>query len=372
MKSAPIAAAAFPLPFVCSLLLWVFCALLGTAAQAAEVTDLYQATVPVTSRDNERERVQAFGAALRSTLVRLTGRADSSNAPIIQRAIAAPQPYVETWLYRSEPAAEAGQGEQIVLQVSFFQPGIQRLLNDAGMAVWPQNRPDTLLWVVVQDELGQREFAAPGGSAAEVLAELQRLADERGLPLTLPVLDFEDRTALRPEQLWNLDADALRLASARYGIESILALRIYRLLNGEVIAKAAYLFRDQVREQEVLESPLAAFLETSVSMAAGELAGYYAVLLSGIDSSTDLLLTVDGIDSARDYAALLQYLEGLDAVNQVQIRAVQDSSVELQLRTGGQFRQLIESMALDRRMSPLGEVARENSSLFMHYEWLGQ
>jgi hypothetical protein len=59
-------------------------------------------------------------------------------------------------------------------------------------------------------------------------------------------------------------------------------------------------------------------------------------------------------------------------VNSVQLLSVEEGTVQLQLRTGGQFRQLIESIALDRRMSSVGEVSRLNQQVFMHYQWLAQ
>jgi hypothetical protein len=104
-------------------------------------------------------------------------------------------------------------------------------------------------------------------------------------------------------------------------------------------------------------------------MVAEELAGYYAILLSGIDNNTQVKMTVEGIKNTKDYAGLLRYVEGLAAVNGVQISQVEGGSVELQLRTGGQLRQLIESIALDRKMIPVAEVTRVNQDVFMHYLW---
>jgi len=339
---------------------------------AAELAGLYETTVPVASRDSERERNQSFTAALEQMLVRLTGRLDSTANPQVRRAIAAPQAYVEAWVYRSVPASVPGQPEQLVLQVSFFQSAIQRLLNEAGIPIWPESRPDTVLWVIVQDELGGRELATASGSDNAIFARLQQRALERGLPLVLPVLDFEDRIALRAEQLWNFDVEALRTASLRYRSESILALRLFRTLSGEVIGKAQHIFRARVREHEVLEGELDAFLDAAINLAAEELAANYAVLLSDTDSSSDLLLTVEGVKTLQDYASLLQYLRGLAVVNGVQVRSVEAESLELQLRTGGQFRQLMETIALDRRMAVQGELARDRGLVYLHYQWQGQ
>ena len=350
--------------------------LFALQAAAADVAGLYQASVTVTSRDDERQRQQGFTSALREILIKLTGRVDTNANPVIARALAAPQPYVETWAYNSidpDVAALAGEAVQISLQITFFQDGIQQLLNEASIAVWPQNRPDTLLWVAVQDELGERFLAQPApAEGGDLLSALQSSAAKRGVPLLLPLLDFQDLRALPLEQLWNFDIEALRLASARYQNDSILALRVFRSLRGDVIAKAVYIFRDRVLEFEALESPLEPFLDSSIDMAAQELAGYYAILLSGVDNSTEVLLTVDGIRNLTDYSGLLQYLGNLAVVNSVQLLGADGSTVQLQLRTGGQFRQLIESIALDRRMNAIGDVSRREQQIFMHYQWLLQ
>ncbi len=353
-----------------SLLLLLFPVL---PAEAGDVAGLNEALVVVNSRDDERERQQGFSTALREVLVKLTGRTDTNANPLIVRALAAPQSYVETWTYRSLPAGNPAQPEQIGMQVTYFQAGLQQLLNDAGIPVWPQNRPDTLLWVTVQDELGERYLAAPlPADGGEVLEQLQGAAVLRGVPLLLPLLDFEDLRALPLEQLWNFDIETLRRAALRYLSESILAVRVFRSLRGDVIGRAVYLFRDRVLEFEALESPLDSFLAGSLDMVAQELAAHYAILLSGVDNSTEVLLTVDGLRNPADYAGLLQYLGGIAAVNGVQLLGVEGGSVQLQLRTGGQFRQLIESIALDRRMSAIGEVSRSGQQVFMHYQWRSQ
>jgi hypothetical protein len=361
-----------------SLLLLLMPALLAPGARAAEVEGLYEAGATVTSRDDERQRQQGFNAALREVLIKLTGRNDTLENSVITRALAAPQSFVETWAYNSivpdDPFAQPAEAGQIQLQVTFFQAGIQQLLNDAGIAIWPPNRPETLVWLAVQDELGERTFASAAGAGSDLLTALQTEADERGVPLLMPLQDFSDLRALPMEQLWNFDLDALRIASSRYRNESILVMRVFRSLSGDVIGKAVYIFRDRVVELEALESPLEPFLEDSIELVAQELASYYAILLSGVDSGagTEVLLLVDGVGKAADYAGLMQYLNGLPVVSNVEIVSVRGATIELALRTGGQVPQLIESIALDRRLRLLGEVANNGVQTQMHYQWSSQ
>ena len=364
---------------VALLLLGSLSCLLPAVVRAAEVSGLYEAGVMVTSRDDERQRQQAFGVAMREVLIKLTGRRDTNDNPVVARALSSPQSYVETWAYNSiipeDPFAQPGQPAQIQLQVSFFQGGLQQLLNDAGIPVWPQNRPDTLLWVAVQDELGERYRASPlQEQAGDLIAEIEQEALTRGVPLLLPLQDLADLRALSVEQIWNSDIDALRIASSRYQSESILALRVFRSLSGDVIAKAVYIFRDQVKEFDAIESPLDTFVEGSIDLVAENLASYYAILLSGASDGNQeqVILTVDGIGSALDYADLLRYLNGLAAVSGVQVLSARGTTLELQLDTGGQSRQLIESIALDRRLRALGDVSRNGAQALMHYQWQPQ
>jgi hypothetical protein len=347
--------------------------------QAAEVSGLYEWDVTVTSRDDQRERQQAFSAAMRAVLLKLTGRDDTNSNPVVARALSSPQSYVEAFAYNSvlpdDPFAQPGQAARIQLHVTFFQAGIQQLLNDAGIAVWPSNRPDTLLWVSVQDELGERyQATALPDQGGELVAAFEQEAATRGVPLMLPLQDFADMRALPLEQLWNLDVNALRIASSRYQGESILALRVFRSLSGDIIGRAVYIFRDQVLEFDAFESPLEPFVEGSIDLVAETLASYYAILLSGAGAGSDeeVRLTVDGIGSASDYAGLLRYLNGLAVVSGVQVLGAQGASLELQLETGGQSRQLVESIALDRRLSALGEVQRNGAQVQLHYRWLPQ
>jgi len=98
-----------------------FCLLLlalGQPLQAAEVEGLYQASVPVASRDDARERQQAFGTALRQVLVKLTGRTDVDREPVLQRALREAQNYVESFAYRNT-------SEILLLETVFYRARLQ-------------------------------------------------------------------------------------------------------------------------------------------------------------------------------------------------------------------------------------------------------
>jgi hypothetical protein len=352
------------------LLLW------NLSAQAIVVPGLYQATIALNSRESEQERRRAFGEALQEVLTRISGLEASGNSASIRRAMANPEPYVESWSTQTRsntinPDGSVNPQQRIEIVVNFYETEINRLLDENNIAVWPANRPETLVWVLVEDELeGRRMLGSSDLNNNTTLASLRYLAERRGLPLLFPLLDLEDQLRLNAIRLSEMDEAAILNASQRYQAESILALRLHRSLSGELLARAMYFFRDNTFSFEQFDINETDFLRGSINLATNELSQYYVVLLSGTEDSVKVNLQVDGIDSPAAYAALLSYLNTLEGVSSFQLSQAVNGSLYLQLQTGGQLRQLVETMALQRALQSVTELTREGEEVNMHYRWV--
>ena len=350
--------------------------------QAVEVEGLYQGTVTVESRNDERERLSAFSNVFRQVLIKVTGNSEVLTLPQIRRALNNADDYVDTWSYRSISESDSAltaavdatrviaTAQRVELTVSFFEPEVLSLLETANIPLWPGNRPYTLVWLVVQEELGARQIVGASTNAfPDVMALLDLEANNRALPILLPILDFEDMRAVSANDVWDMDAEKLLQASRRYQSESVLVIRLFRTVTGDVFGKSNHLFRAQIFEVEMFEQSAESFIQESVALATDEISAYYAVLLSGTDSSIEVNLTVEGIKSAEDYAALLDYVANLTDVNDYQVAAVENQTIMLRLSTGGQIRQLVETIALSRTLEPLDELIRNDNQVFMSYQW---
>jgi len=354
---------------------WVLLAVFGMVdkVHAVEVQELYQGEVIVQSRDNERERLRGFADALRQVLVKITGNRQVLDLPQIRRGLSVADDYVDTWSYQALDNGDGNTDQQpgIAMSVNFFEPEVLSLLDSAGVPLWPGNRPYTLIWMVIQDELGERQLVgANNDDFRDVMGIVDQLAAARGLPILLPILDLEDRRAVSVGDVWDMHADILLEATSRYQSESVLVMRIFRSLNGEIYGRGNYLFRNQVLELESFESDMTSFITDSVDLAARELSAYYAVLLSGTESSMEVNLTVTGISTVEDYAGLLGYVGQLTDVNNVQVAAINQETVQLKLVTGGQLRQLVETIALNRNLVPSSELVRNDNLVHMNYQWV--
>lgn len=348
---------------------------LALPGAAVEVEGLYRGTAVVQSRADERERVRAFAPAMREVLVKVTGRAEVLQMAPIRQALANAQDYVASWSYstqRSVDPATGGPVENIVLEAIFYESEIQRLLNRNGIAMWPRNRPVTLVWAVMQDELGDRQVLG-SGSSHEMIEAIRQEAARRGLPVLFPLQDLEDRLKLSAQQLWEFDALAVRDASERYQAESVLVLRGYRSLGGELIGEALFLFRGAALSQDLYANSLQAFIAPPLEAASRELSAYYGVLLSGSGgASVPVTMTVEGIDSPEAYAGLMNYVAELADVNGLTLNRVEQGTVTLNLSTGGQIRQLVETIALNDDLQAAAEVRREGEEVILHYRWVGR
>lgn len=343
---------------------------------AVVVPGLYQATIALNSRESEQERRQAFGEALQVVLAKISGSQEFGNSASIRRAITNPEPYVESWSTQTRANTINADGstnpqQRLEIVVNFYETEINRLLDENNIPLWPANRPETLVWVVVEDELeGRRMLGSSDLNGSTTLAAIRYLAERRGLPLLFPLLDLEDQLQLNSNRLWELDEAAILRASQRYQAESILSIRLFRSLSGELLGRSLYFFRDNTFVYEQFDLNETDFLQDSINLATRELSQYYAVLLSGLEDSVQVNLQVDGLDSPAAYSALLNYLNNLNGISSYHLNQAVNGSLFLQLETGGQLRQLVETMALQPALQSLAELRREGDEVYMHYRWV--
>ena len=349
---------------------------------ALQVSGLYSQQIPVTN-DGEAERNRAFREAFAAVVVKVSGDPRWLENLAIERAIAQAQNYVEATSYISESIQlpledntlpldsdeeQFYTAEQRIISVNFAAALINELLADAGIPVWDDNRPSVLVWMVLQNSAGDREFLTVG-SNPEIVKVMQDFAAARGLPIIFPVLDFEDRKSLSENIAWNLDEAAISSASERYGADSILAGRLHFTASGELVGLWQFRFQEETDVFDGFDSELKSYLYDPLNRITTQLAGYFAILPESIDGDT-VRLRIDGIKNLNDYSSLLNYVENLGLVATVTTAEVDGERIELQLSLVGDTRQLYEQIALDRDLLPIYNTLEDSSfATLLHYRW---
>jgi hypothetical protein len=250
--------------------------------------------------DIEGQSPAALQEAMRQGLVRATGRRESANDPALAGIIGDAPRYVKS--YTTGPRGEA--------QVQFDGAAVERAIAAAGRSVWEHERPFTL---VVLDP--PRTRAAEDGARAE----LERVAAERGLPISLIPLPLTDGAG-NP-----LAADALLQAAQRYGGDEILVGR------GEgSAADAALQWTLYVRgASESWSGPLAAGVDRTVDYLVPQAAGTLS------QAESEARVEVDGVRTLTDYATVTRLLQAAPGVRRASLLGADAGSVTFAVMVRG-------------------------------------
>jgi Uncharacterized protein conserved in bacteria (DUF2066) len=264
--------------------------------------------------DVEGQSGPALQGAMRVALVRATGRRESADDPALAGIVANAAKYVQT--YTTGPRGEA--------QVVFDGAAVERDIVAAGRSVWDRDRPFTL---VVLDP--------PRVRAAEdaARAELERVAAERGLPISLIPITVVDGAGNL------LGADALMQAVQSFGGDQILIGR-----GGDSPDSPLQWSLFTRMRSDSWSGPLASGIDHTVDL----LVPLQGTSLAEVES--DARVQVDGVNSLTDYATVERLLQSAPGVRRANVAVADGSSVTFDVTVRGGVAGLEQALASSRRL----------------------
>ena len=275
-------------------LLMLCCALLcALPARAGRPVRVYEVDV-------EGQSPAAVQDAMRQALVRATGRRDAVDDPALSALIGDAARYVKA--YATGPRGES--------QVQFDPVAVEHAVNAAGRSVWERERPFTL---VVLDPPRTR------AAADAARAELERVAAERGLPISLLPLAVTDPSG-NP-----LGADALLQAAQRYGGDEI---RVGRGEDSGPDTPLQWTLYTRARS-ESWNGPLAGAIDHTVDL----LVPQQGTSVAQTESETRVV--VEGVSSLTDYAAVTRLLQSVRGVRRATVVAADGDNTAFDVMVRG-------------------------------------
>lgn len=269
---------------------FAFCLLFTTlSVTAAQVEGLYEVREPVASQD-PGERAAAMSRALQTLVVRLTGDRKAAQDPRLQPLLADPQQLVQQYVYEA--------GTPVTLSVVFDPVLSQRALREAGLDLLSAERATVLAWWLNEAD-GGSVLVAEGQEGADTL---RAAAQNRGVPLNLPLGDLNEQLLANPETLRGSDAQALQEASERYAADALLAVVAQ---GGDSWQADWQLWVAGERVSGSSSAASQAALADAVLLEVGE---RLATQFAKAGAAQSLILEVQGNDLAR-YASLQRLLE---------------------------------------------------------------
>lgn len=339
----------------------VLLCLAAIPASAAEIVkDLYQ-TIEVVSVDStDIEINNAMSDGLASVVVRISGSTSSVSHPVINSALKNPKQYLSRFRYepsteiRTNLLGEVVHTKKLVLDFDVYR--VKTLLASGLVPVWDEMRPTMLAWIAIE-RTNRREILSALGTD-ELLSQMDKVAQRRGLSYRLPDMDLIDQLSINESEVWGLFPDVILDASQRYNPEYILGGRIYPDVNNSW--KADYLIISQMttRRFQTSAATLDALLNQMAEPVAEMMSQRYAVVLGGSSLSSSAI-GVSGVTSLKDYAALLAMFKSMGQVSDVQVAYMAGEDIILNVDSYGTDTKLLDNLHLYRdRLVPTTPESR--------------
>ncbi len=359
------------LPPVLALLLL----LLSQTALAVRVDNLYTVELPVADQTTA-ERLKVFGEAMKRVLVKITGDEAVLQQPGLQGPLKRAARFVEEYRYfsRDLPSGKTEDGKkptQLYLRVRFDAAALDRLLREQRLKLWGSERPGSLLLLAIQQ--GGRLRLVADDTTPAVAAEINRLADARGLPVLLPLNDLEDSRVLGPRQIRDRDDRALAAIAARYTPDALLIGTLAG--NDQRGWRGNWQLRFSGRQFDwSFEAPTRAeVIDQALAQLARTLASEYA-LDTSMAGGQDLLLTVDGVNTLDDLLRVSRYLKSLEAIETARPQLVEPERVTFRLRLRNAAQDLSRLISLgdvlEQEELPQIQAGSVNALVQMRYRLL--
>ena len=315
-----------------SCLLSLLCCL-PVFANAAVLETLYQVNVPATE---DAEEGAQLDTATRVMLHRLAGSSVALNKGALAEVMAEPSNVTR----RIDAMGEDGS-----LRVEFDPLLLREALIKADVPMLGLSRPGILVWAVQSTMLGD-EFLLPSSEMGQALREV---AAYRGVALTQPLADLQDRTSVAEANVLEADEAVLAEASARYPAEGILALQVKQADELWVLQWTLWLNDQKVTGKAQADIPREA-ADTMMQELADAVFAQYAVTSVPSDQLTGWRLHVSGINSLDKFSRLQRMLQQMGTQDVPKLVSMKGSKVEFVFDFPGDEAQLQRMLMLDQRL----------------------
>jgi len=326
-----------PIDLVIRMAMAVFLLLLVSQAHAIRVTNLYEATVPVKNQ-TPSARAAALQDVLRQIVIKVTGQ--SVLPASMSRQSSQIQHMVEQFGYESRQKTATAR-PKLYLRAKLNSTRVKQLIREAGLPIWPEERPATLVWLAIDDDSGRQIMAED--SSHKAIALLQKTADKRGLPIVLPLMDLQESSVVGFEVIAAMQPEALQPPSEKYASQHVLIGHIQQVDGG--LWRGRWKSIDNEQLTTTPAGPLSDAIAAGINPLATRIARQFSSHIY-VDSEQYMDLVVDDVRGATDYAHSLTYLQSLSLVSQVDVVGVDQQGVNFRLHTRADLAAILQVIEL--------------------------
>ncbi len=294
-------------------------------ASAATIDDLYTVELPVADQTTNL-RLDAFTEAFKLVVVKVSGSDDALQSPALKRPIERSSRYVKQFSYVTRQSQDEQElsGELLYLRIDFNQQLVESLLRDSNFPIWGRERPGSLL--VISYDVDENIKMVADDTTPEVVDLIDAAASRQGLPVLLPLMDLEDISLMRVDDVISRHFEKIEIMASRYSPDVLVVGQVLGRSDTGWEGNWEARFLDQVFKWQYQGSSKDVIIDQLINHLARVLALEYA-LEDHNSLNQDLFLSVSAMSGIKSLIAVQQYLQSLNVVDSVRVSQVDEDVV---------------------------------------------
>lgn len=333
--------------------------LLASQSFAADVADLYQAQLPVSSQ-SEGERQQIAPKILSQVILKVVGDRAAISQKSLEPVLTKTDEFIQQYQYDviTSPNDDMTTPERLEVELLFNQEKLDSALAELGLPIWGKTRPEVLIWSAVE-EGEQRTILSMDKVGMEIVDSLNQCAIGRGLPILFPVMDLDDQRQVKFTDVWAGFSDTVEAASQRYGTTTLLMIKTVVLDDGLVQVDWHARINGQ-SEQWQSRGEIKTVMSSGVDELTDRLARQFSHVQVAQQSNHLITLEINDVNNYSDYEQLVNYVTNLQYISDVKVFNLVEDKLIINVSFKGNIAILDRTLAIDRFLIIDSDFSTEN------------
>lgn len=312
-------------------------------------TDAYSIQVAVSER-SEEEQSDAYMAGLRRVLLNNSGDKTLLNRDLVRQGLKNAEDYVQAFSYQRPPPGtviasdtpitrkvqQTGQATQLML-VSFDRALVNQLISGSAPAqvAREEDAPpapavvskSAVVFLLIRDQ--GRDILVSDPAAANVQKRAREIAGAAGISLVYPTGDDEDLQMVSVEDIASqaFNEENLVAVAGRYAQDVILVGYMTRDVRGWA-GQWTRIAGDQQQQEQFQSASLDEGLQQGLGVLSSAAQVDETFRYGGrATSDTEGLVWVGSLSSTDDYARMMRFFDGIDAIGTIYPKEVKNTAM---------------------------------------------
>jgi hypothetical protein len=228
----------------------------------------------------------------------------------------------------------------LALILTFNQSALAQALNESSLPIWSSSRPDVLIWLTLDEYV-----IGAQSQRADITERLYAAAEQRGLPILLPLMDLQDQAQVRAADVRGGYVDNVAIASQRYGAAVVLTANM-AIENGQ----AHINWQTELNGQtEVWHSrgDVAVAINAGIEELTDRVSRRFTQVVSN-PNSYQYDLEISDVTGFADYSRVMDYLKKAQYVTDVNLVKLSADSLFMRISLQGDLDVFKQALSIER------------------------